>query len=81
MSTHCAGPKRQHHVQIPDPTCIQPQRRSSVSLERIASYKTPLPSHLARHLLVYFFYRQKSMIMHILILSILLFLVTQRKVF
>ncbi len=27
--------------------------RDSVLLERIAGYRTPLPSHLARHLLVY----------------------------
>ena len=72
MGSHCAGPKRQHHVQVPDPTCIQPQRRGSVSLERIASYKTPLPSHLARHLLVYFFYKEKSMKTNIYIHNALL---------
>ena len=35
-------------------------KRNSVSLKRIASYRTPLPSHLARHLLVYELLLKKS---------------------
>ncbi|CEG21162.1 hypothetical protein BN1080_00055 [Planococcus massiliensis] len=41
--------------------CIQTaSERNSVLLERIAGYRTPLPSHLARHLLVYEYSLKKS---------------------
>ena len=51
MGSHCAGPKRQHYVQEADPTIRTASGRDSVLLERIASYRAPLPPHLARHLL------------------------------
>src|SRR5690606_18180168 len=35
-------------------------RRTSVLLERIASYRAPLIPHLARHFLLYDFFSQKS---------------------
>ena len=41
--------------------CMQTaSERNSVLLERIAGYRTPLPSHLARHLLVYGLTGKKS---------------------
>ncbi|CAI8828510.1 hypothetical protein EMIT013CA1_290006 [Bacillus sp. IT-13CA1] len=37
MDSHCAGPKRQHHLLKADLKVNEPRERDSASLERIAS--------------------------------------------